>query len=142
MGERLSEPPRPKSVNSGVSLCAELFRSSRQLMLKDWIDEGAPSVYSLWLRHVAQSVIRSMLHPIVEECAEVRSGTEEGVRVNVVNVLIRRVLGRLSVNNDRVGIMLRRLLSPHPGNKPGMRIFRKTVPEKDTGGERQLPNPT
>ena len=44
-----------ESVKERRRLCAELLRSSREIKLKDWIDEGTSPVYTLRLETSAQS---------------------------------------------------------------------------------------
>jgi len=50
------------------NLCAESFRSSREINVKDWIDEGTLGLYYLRLEYVAQSGGFPDGHPIVDEC--------------------------------------------------------------------------
>jgi len=52
-------------------LCAESFRFSREINVKDWIDEGTLSLYYLRLGYVAQrSVILPAIRSLCGCCAE------------------------------------------------------------------------
>ena len=98
-------------------------------------------MYTLRDSNVAQSGTSSSRHPIVGETSAQSGPPSSRSVINVDYSRPDRPCACLSDIKVEVGIMLRRELFPHPGNKPGMRILLISVSRIDTGGERQIPNP-
>jgi len=104
--------------------------------MKDWIDEGSTTVYTLWLGYVAQSAPLPSRHPI--SVVNVRQPHAIHHRFTVGGEKTApRAPGRLFLT--LMSMMHKVVLPPHsgiPGVKPETDFHARKVPRFNTGGER------
>ena len=101
--------------------CAELLRSSRVIPVKDRIDEGCSSVYTLWLRHVAHSLPFCSGHPIVVDNEAQSAALPPPVSLlDKKELLPRGYPHSLSDVCRKVRMLCRAVCRPHGNINPGV----------------------
>jgi len=99
----------PKVINSvmrDMPFCAELLLSSRVKVVKDWIDEGCPPMFLLWLWPVARSRVSLRPSDVEGLTSVMLSSGHPMLRINVSYGSHRRPCALLLIGL----ITLRRLL--------------------------------
>ena len=136
----LPVPPGVIPVEDSMPLGAELLRSSCEINVKDWIDEGSLPVYRLRVRHVAQRP--PFLLPLFKECYDAQSGPPPSALPSLMSVM-PPTMGPgppFFIFLSRMSMLRRGLSSPLPVHNPGWGItgeqFPRNTPEESDDAQR------